>query len=765
MGMQLEITIFIGALFFFNNSIQLQEDRVSLIADIEKSFQNILQSPSTIRKKGLSGQKDRIKSNLIKKLQHPEFQKSQMILIEDEFEKRFYLIRNKKQELQKAYQNNIILQSYINNIIYKYSYLLPFTLPDIKKQIKNIEEGVSSNNFIDKEELLRYYMESIKNMIGTLLQRYLSFWLFFKKFFIEDEKISEYLYTNLCQNDISAESHSINKSEMFSAWIDEHNISNIINLNTEIPHPYILNSFSNPNKTRFFYISNKLELKKYEDDFFEKNFSEIRKNSICYNISILQLYNEATLNIPAHVSYIYKCMEAYFNGKETYKEVCKLLPNIIIKLYDNFKIYFYYQNRILRKKILPEILDMCYNKCFCGNYNIDCRNQDGVNDLDEGYIVDSLIKLFKNENETFLMKLNNLIEGINTLSYNKEIEKKCNSIQEIKQVLDRINSNNDFISNYKKLHNEWNIIRKSDTKERGNIINKLLDVTNNIEKLKVNFNKLALRNKFLQIFKNEKDVVCKFIIFTEIFSKIGYDNAINISYYDLIKYISNKEEKEQFTGFVIYKITSLTNTIKYNDKELRFLNLSFDSPKNLANVSDSLNTLSEWLYGGKSTSLFNYYAGLLTFLDYYIFFLNKSSLIEKYMTGKTSNFSDCLLNKKDLLSCVTSKLEKNNKPYLKILKKFFTKRKIYSINTKNLRGILHKLNPRGTSNKLYEYINEAVECCEKSSSKDNVICGDNNGCSIKYQSLTYIRRKGEERLKSILGTKLFEFLQKEIKNY
>ncbi len=765
MAIQLKTIAFIGILLFFSINIYSQdEEDASLIINIKKSLQDISRLSTTLRKKVLPGQKEKIKSGLIKKLQYPEFLKQKMILIEDEFEQKYYLIKSKKQELQKAYQNNIILQSYLNNIIYKYSNLLPFTFPDLKRQLKSIEENIINSDLKNNEELLRYYMEFIKSITGMLLHRYLNFWLFFKKFFVENEEIYKHLYNDLCPNEIHTKPGSNEKVEIFPIWIDEYNIHKAMDLNLEIPNLYVLNSYSYSDKNRFFYLSKKLALKKYEDDFFEKNFAEIRKNSICYNLSILQLYSEMNLKIPDYAFDIYKCMEAYFGGENTYKKLCSTLPTSLIKLYENSKIYFYYQNRILKKKILPEIFDMCYNKCACGKYNVNCYSSDKISNINEGYILDLLMKLFKNENEMFMMKLNNFIEGINTLTYGKKVENKCNSIKNVKQIVKEINSNNIFISNYKKVYDKWINSKKNDVKEHNNIINKLLDIANSIDKLKLEFDKLTLKSKFIQIFEHDKDAICKFVVFTEIFSRIGYDNVINISYYDLIRHINDEEEKRQFTGLVIYKTITLANTIKYSDKEVRFFNFSFDFSNNFSSMSNSLNTLSEYLYGVRTSSLFDYYAGLLTFFDYYLFFLNKFALVEKFSDSKISDFSNCLLNKKDLFSCILVGLDKSNKIYLKIVKKFFTKRRVNVINARNLGAMLHKMNPRRANSRLYEVIDEAMECCQKGTNIDNIApqC-DNAVCSIKYQSLTYIRKKGEERLKEILGTKFFNFLRKEIK--
>lgn len=748
-----------GGVLLFLSSIILCQNDSELLRTLKRSLQNIAELPYTtyipghIYKPG----KEKIRKDIIKKLQYLP-PKPRIIYIEDEFRKKYYLLKGKANKTQQ----NIILQSYLVNTFNRYPSILPFTLPDFKKYIKDAGDSI---NFQTGENELHHYMELSRDIAGILVKKYLTFWLFLKTFFTSSDERFKYLYEKLCHREIYIKGDiEKNAPPLFPTTLTDKNIQDIINLNRKTPALDVLNFFKDTSNKKLYYLSKKIEVKKYTNDFFKKSFREDGKTSICYNLVILQLYSKTILNFSQRFSYIYKCLYNYFNGSKKYKKRCKRLPEYLVELYKGLRIYFYYQNRIIRKKVLPAIFDICYQKCLCKDYSISCAKKKKSDIIDENNIIEVLSKVFKNEKEIFLMKLSNFIEGINAINYPQEVEKKCASTQKLKQLLKTINSASKFLSSYTEVYKEWIDMRKN---EKKRTFDRYLALLNKIEKLEIDFNKHQLQKKFVEIFNMEEDIICRFIIFTEIFSKIGYDNVLNIDYYYLIRLITSKNDKERFTGLVIYKIVSLQNTISYDNREIKFFNFGFDFPAKFSNITTSFLTLYEWLYGSKSTSVYNYYAGFMTFFDYYLFFMRQENSLIKY-TGATSKLQQfgCFLNKNDFLGCILTALEPSQKPYFKILKKFFSQRKVYRINVRNLNSTLHRLNPHRNQNKLYQATDEIRECCEKTLNDKKNICGEDNSiCSAKYQSMTYIRKKGEDRLKNILGENLFYFLQQQIKKY
>ncbi|MFN7182431.1 MAG: hypothetical protein ACK4NF_07125, partial [Planctomycetota bacterium] len=539
--------------------------------------------------------------------------------------------------------------------------------------------------------------------------------------------------------------------------VNRVDIQNIVNLRKKLPPSYFLNSSSN-NKQKSFYISTNLKIKKYRNKVFEKKFSQILKNSICFNIALLHLYTRYKLRLIKYLYHTHKCINLYFNKKKNFLKKCTRLPQSLKYLFENARNYFHYHNKILSQVIIPEIFEMCYIKCLCADYNITCDNKNIDKLMDENAIIYTINKLMPGEHIDFLIKLHNFFEGVKNLNY-QQVAQKCSSVPFLLSFINKIHNDEDFLSRYTKTYQEWTQFNKNFLNYKGSFYN----IGQKIEQLKTSFNKKKLAKELLTIISDDKDVVCKFLISTRLFSTIGYENIFDITYSHISEKIINPREKEDFSSFVIYKTILLKNTITFNKKDIKFFDFSFNISSNFKNISALINTFSEWLYGRTTSPLFNHFAGFLTFFDYYLFLLEKDYILKIYSGQKKNLLHQCLLQNKEFLYCMSLNLDKETKKYWPLLKKFFNEKKIKKITPLNLYKVIKKLNPPGAGKKLYESFKDAKNCCEKSEekSKHDFNCGTiNEICDIKYESLTYIRKIGEKRLEEILGTALFKFLQK-----
>lgn len=438
------ITILITVMLHFGPVDFFRGEEGEKKIEMQKFLENIhkvLKKMMEINKQRESRKKDRnrhllklkVRKQIIQKLSNPYIRKYEhrIIKIRDTQSNQGGNKVEKQIEIPGVTQKS--QKTDINRFLRQNPVLMPFRFPDIKQyllkfskaeQIEYKESTLPSSLSNPVSEVEYAYLEAVREWYIEFLKNMIEFWIFFRKFFIDNSEGFEYLKHNLCKGEIPQKTTAI-----LIMRLDKNAVKGILeefignNFKNSVGTELIIDPIGTEVSTKRYLLSYEVESKcGYETSFLLPSFSPLK--SLCYNVSSLsslgqKLYTCENYKLNLYFYKLQSCLGKFF--KENSVSECKDIKIAVKKLEWFAKKWFRFANNIFRAQMMPVIMDMCYKRCMCSEAGIDikCRRN---NDVEEPP-PDNLIVLFYNLLKDKMRRLideYDLLHGVLTEIFKKE---------------------------------------------------------------------------------------------------------------------------------------------------------------------------------------------------------------------------------------------------------------------------------------------------------------------------------------------------------
>ncbi len=273
------------------------------------------------------------------------------------------------------------------------SSMIPFKLPSFSDFLKKAKSRSSSESQAESEEqknqnglqptnsdYLSQYMEALKEWYLEISQNLIDFWLFFRIFFLDNEKRFAHL-KEICHNSIPEidpifSSRKIQGKDILGwVWywpkeIEKHSML-INNINVWAP----LYTYDCSLTVSCYLLDKNVE----NNCDLNNNLSTtlINKNTLCRNLAEMARFGNC--KIGGLFSSIFSCLQDYFQNKSLpLGYPLSTLKRYVNKVYNEGRKYFAYMKQVFAKQMIPQVVEMCYKKCLCEDLGIRCSDKSGI---------------------------------------------------------------------------------------------------------------------------------------------------------------------------------------------------------------------------------------------------------------------------------------------------------------------------------------------------------------------------------------------------
>jgi hypothetical protein len=772
-------------------------DIESFLEKIKQILQKMEEEAQKAKKKKDKRDKAKIRREILKKLTNPYYRlKRHIINVKKPSPKDSDLADKTSDTLKSLEQISIKTSEILNRILSQQPTLKPFQFPSLRKFLQEnkqkVEMGSSSDNVNKPDEKKEIEVDSdtfssLRSWYSGMLRNLLKFWSMFNIYFVSNETRFLYLVENVCLKEVDT------RGGGFKVFRDVKTaIGEVFNIFSEECKDFTSGCFLDysgdfePVNPLFSPLATTLEYKAPPSFERVEHYSYYLSKRTSYSCDKIPTTDESLCSALVDLDFYALCKIRKYDSKILgclrNMDKCKNIAFTLNRSMRYYKRYFTYMEKILKLKLFPLIVDVCYNKCLCKDLGITSCGSNYFNSSEEDiklalYLLNySTLKSVEKIDEEWYEVFKEVYDKIRQMKrmelYQKEIT-KCGAIE------------SDFNAIVRKLYEEWERNVKADIIDIKEYERRFLLYIGekNLPKVEENYNlyvtslmniketiKGAINQmeKFVQKFGSSNNAVCVAYLVGGFLSSFdmpqkGFNGIWRLTGVDFKNLIERQNDliRKDLQPFLLY--FNLTQSFRNIISEIVILGGKYSENT----VATGINLLKTFFKSSQS-NLLDY----LPYLDYHVYFYNTkykfakcvldTKNLKEFLNGdeKLTDFVDCLFAKKDFKGCVEQKYLAQLTIVKKVLDEFYDIVGIKSLGIGEIEEVLSLVSKFEKEQKKYVDILSGVKnCCgnfdfcsayvDIDLSRFETFCKDNlERCPVQGQcKFCYEESEGEIKLK------------------